>query len=697
MVWLVFVFLFFSSYIYSSNLSTEVLNLLESYKNISSTLELNSLGPYKSSIQGSYANLIVDIRGEVDPYLSKYIVKQFPGSSFYIMKVPINEIVNFKNYPSIKYVGLSKKLKPFMDKVRSSIGIEEILNYYGQNTVQGDGVIVGVVDSGIDASHDDFKTYLGKTKILYLWDQVSSRGNPPSGFNYGSEYSREDINKDFSLSTDYEGHGTHVSGIILGNGKESIGKYKGISLGSDLVFVKTDFSLTSVLDGINYIMNKAKNLNKPCVINLSLGANIGSHDGKDIEGLILKDIINYYGKNGHVIVASAGNSGSDKIHFSNTINSVGVSAVIKVLTNSSSTLDMLVADFWINYGGDIQLEINSPSGYTTGWLSLYDGYSQSFTTVDGFFTVSFVSNIYNGDLNLQIQFTDKSGSPINQGNWNINLKSSSGTYLVHGWLDHSDGLLAYYFNGDNSYSVSSPFLVDDVIVVSAYTSRDTVNGLRFSYLTNDNICFFSSKGPTRDGRQKPDISAPGAYVFAPLSSQFLANGFLDFNGNYIAQMGTSMSAPVVSGVVSLLLSINPSFTSYDILNYLKTYADISIYDVNGKLWDESWGWGKVNIQKVVESLKKPETLVWFSGNVIRLDSFNNSTQLNIRLNSFSDTVNISIYNMEGSLVKNIGTFQLSDGLNKIPIFVDNWFGTGVYLVKIWGNNINTSLKLVVIR
>lgn len=697
MFFIVFMFLFLVSYLYSNNLSPELLNFLESYRNLSDSVKIQQFKGYKVSSEGETIDLIVDIDGGIDSYLEKYVVRWFPGRRFCVMRMPVTEVLNLRSYTSVKYVSLSRKLKPFMDKVRESIGVDKIFNYYGQNTIQGDGVVVGVVDTGIDTSHEDFITYLGRTKVVYLWDQTTNIGKSPSGFYYGSEYSSGDIEKNFFLSTDHEGHGTHVSGIILGNGKKSFGKYKGISVGSDLVFVKTDFSLAGILDGIDYIMNKAKNLGKPCVINLSLGSSIGSHDGKDIEGIILNDMINYYGRNGNIIVAAAGNSGSDKIHFSNTIDTVGISAVIRVSSNLSSAFDYVIADFWIKYGGNIQVKVNSPSGYSTGWLSLSNGYSESFSTSDGKFYISFVSNIYNGDLNLQIQFIDDVNTPISQGNWNISFRSSSGNYLVHGWLDYSEGIFAYYYNGDNSYSLSSPFLLDDVIVVSAYTTKDTVWGVRFNELTNDNICFFSSKGPTRDGRQKPDIAAPGAFVFAPLSKQYYGGTFFDFDKNYVAMIGTSMATPVISGVVSLLLSINSNFTSYDVLNYLKTYSDISVYDSNGSAWDESWGWGKVNIQKIVETLKKPETLAWFNGNVIRLDAYNASTELNIRLNGISDYVSVAIYDINGTLVKTVGDFKLSDGLNKILIPIDNKFRTGVYIVKVWGKFVNSSLKLVIIK
>ena len=690
--------IFFISLNCFSNLSPDVYTFLKIYslsKKGIGGYDLKNL--YSFSVYGNrdFVDLIVEFEHEGD--LREYVLKRFPGNRFAVVRVPVDEVLNITNKSFVKYATVSKKLIPFLDVVREKLNLDYVYNYYGQDEVQGKNVIIGIIDTGIDASHDDFKNSSGSTRILYILDQTTNVYNPEWG--YGVEYSKNDIDKNNSVSVDYDGHGTHVAGIAAGNGKLSNGKYMGISVASDIVVVKTDFSTGGILIGIEYVMKKAKSMGRPCVINLSLGLNIGSHDGKDMESLILGDLLNYYGREGNIIVVAGGNSGHSKIHYSNTVSLVPVSAVLSI-SNFGSVLGNVVCDFWIPKGKTFDIKVTSPDGYNFGWFSFSDNF-QFQTYYSGTSLGIFMSsNVYNGDLNVQVLFM---GNNSINGDWQIAFRTLGGNFLVHGWVDYSREVFAYFKNGDNYFSLNSLFLRDDVISVSAYVTKNSflsVSGnVTFSMLTNDNISYFSSKGPTRDGRRKPDISAPGALVVAPLSSFSSYEGrYVDAKyRNYVAMMGTSMACPVVSGVCALLLSINPKFTSFDIIEYLKTYSEVSVYDQNGKFWDESWGWGKVNVRSIVESLRDPKNLVWFSGNVLRLDNGQNSTFLNFRLSEGNDTVKIDIYDINGNFVKTFGNVNLVTGLNKVHLVFDSWMKTGVYLVKIYGSKFNLTLKMVVIR
>ncbi|MFN4245361.1 MAG: S8 family peptidase [Brevinematia bacterium] len=686
----------------SINLSSDVYTFLRIYDFVKETTY------YESNLQKLYSFSVGDYRDFVDLLvefsgdegdLGKYVLKRFPGRrNFALVRIPVDEVLSITNKVFVKYATVSKKLKPFLDKVRDSLSLDSIYNYYGQDSVQGKDVIIGIVDSGIDASHDDFKTSSGSTRIMYIFDQTTNVSNPEWG--YGIEYSKDDINRDNFVSKDYDGHGTHVAGIATGNGRLSNGKYMGISSGSSIIVVKTDFSLGGVLTGIEYIMKRSKNVNKPCVINLSLGVNTGSHDGKDIESKILNELLTYYGKEGNIVVVAGGNSGYGKNHYSNTVSSTPSSAILSVSNFSNS--GHVLSDFWLPGGTSFDVKVTTPSGSTSGWITFANGvnFRTNYSGVEVNIVMS--SNIYNNDLNVQVLLITSSGGSIN-GNWQISFKTTTGSVLAHGWVEYSEGMLAWFKDGDDYFTLNSLFLIDDVITVSAYTTKNSflsaVGNVSVPGLTNDNISYFSSKGPTRDGRQKPDISAPGAVVFAPLSSSSAYDKkYLDaFFGNYVGMMGTSMACPVVSGVSALLLSVNPKFTSSDILNYLRTYSDISVYDQNGKSWDPSWGWGKANVKSIIESLKTPQNLVWFSGNVIRLDNNQNSTFLNFRLSDGNDVVKVDIYDINGNFLKSLGSFSLYEGINKVPLVVDNWFRTGVYFVKISGSKFNQTLKIVVIR
>lgn len=696
------VFLLFG-YVYGSNISSDVYVFLKIREALKERNEYRDtmMKNFSFSVVGGreYVDLIVEVEGDLGE-LRDYVVKKFVGRrNFYILRVPVDRVVDIVNVGTVKYATLSKKIKPFMDRVREVLNLQYIYNYYGYDTVQGKDVIVGVIDSGLDIFNEDFKLSSGISKVLYLWDQTVDSVNSQLGF--GVEYDRNQISSGNYPIYDEIGHGTHVAGIVSGMGRLSLGKYSGIATGADLVVVKTDFSTGGILSGIEYVLSKAKKFGKPCVVNLSLGNVIGSHDGKDIESEIVRSMLDEYGRKGNVIVVAGGNSGSFNQHYSNTISSLTRNIIFKV-SNLSSGIGYVITDFWIPGGTIFEYRITTPSGYTLGWnlvSSLTSPITNSTNFSDGSVLVVATSNRYNSDINLQIVVL---GS-VKDGNWTVSLRTTGQTVLVHSWIDFSENIFSYFVNGDNSYTLNSFIPIDDVIVVSAYTTKNMftsrIGQVVFSQLTNDNISFFSSRGPTRDGRQKPDISAPGAVILAPMSSKAMYSlSEIDATyTNYVGEMGTSMSAPVVSGIVALLLGINPEFTTRDILDYLKTYSEVSIYDANGKDWDEAWGWGKVYIKPIVESLKEPQTLVWFSGNVIRLDANQKSTTLNFRLTEGNDTVEISIYDLKGNLLKNIGKFYLYQGLNSVEIKVDDWFRTGVYYVKVFGSRFNTTLKLVVLK
>ena len=737
----VFAFVFFFSFVvvaFPSKFSPELQIVVDLYKKG----KLEELRSLSFVVADKHVGEYVDVLAEFDgtpptELLSKCrFFRKYPGSgNFYHIQLPISEIEKFGLISSLRYMKLSKPMKLFMDKVRENLGLEKFYNYTYLGDVQGKDVIIGIVDTGIDTSHWDFWQNNVVPRILYIWDQTTN-GKIPQGFNYGNEITSSDITANSLIGIDEEGHGTHVAGIAGGSGNESGGKYKGIATSSKFVIVKTTLGIAQILDGIDYIMFKAKNLGKPCVINLSLGSDLGSHDGKDLEHVILKEIIDYYGRQGNIIVAAAGNSGDMKIHYSNTITSVLPSiAVVKVTTNVSSEVDEIHIDSWFDFSTPTQkVEVNviTPSGSSTGWIT-FPTSSYSISTSEGVIMISSTSNRYNGSGNIYIVISDSSSSQVATGNWRVQFRTTEGTTLLHSWMAYTSGVNAYFSNGDNYYTVSSSFLIDDVIVVGAFTTKTNIKSINdkdviiqsklpqrvsiknlpevtygetiFTSLTNDNICFFSSLGPTRDGRQKPDIAAPGALVVSALSRWSSAPVYFvvdEIPGKYkyVAMMGTSMAAPVVTGVAALLLGIDKSLTSQDVINYLKTYSLASPYDSNGKAWDPAWGYGMLSVTNIFEVLRKnPTNLVWLEGNVLRfswgVDNFN----IKIRTDT-SDSVDVYLYNLRGNLIKYFGTYQVLPGLNTIPIkLMENEVTkNNVYMLRVSGKKIGIiDFKIVVAR
>jgi subtilisin family serine protease len=188
----------------------------------------------------------------------------------------------------------------------------------------GKGVIVGIVDQGIDFNHPDFKFSNGKTRVLRYWDHTVNATNPPQPYGYGTLWDSTAINNGTCTSLETgTAHGTTVSGMAVGNARANT-KNKGAAPEAEIIVVETDFNLPNwtltIADACDYIFKVADSLGKPAVINLSLGAYLGSHDGRDPAAELMDSLLD--AKKGRIIVCAAGNAGNQgKFHVHNDITS----------------------------------------------------------------------------------------------------------------------------------------------------------------------------------------------------------------------------------------------------------------------------------------------------------------------------------------------------------------------------------------
>ncbi len=176
----------------------------------------------------------------------------------------------------------------------------------------GKGVIIGVIDTGIDWKNPDFMKEDGTTRILYIWDQtINTPTRFPEGYKYGTEWTKRDIDSGICLHMDVNSHGTHVAGTAAGNGRNG-SEFIGMAPEADIIVVKTSFSDAYTLDAANYIFRKAQQQRKPAVINMSFGSLWGPRDGTDLIDQALNNLLDTPGR---AIVASAGNDGGSNVHL----------------------------------------------------------------------------------------------------------------------------------------------------------------------------------------------------------------------------------------------------------------------------------------------------------------------------------------------------------------------------------------------
>lgn len=286
-----------------------------------------------------------------------------------------SNLQEIQNLPFIVRIEHPHPLRALLDVSVPELGAQsvwhELRDHNGLN-VTGRGVIIGFVDTGIDLKHPDFRFSNGSTKILYVWDQTLS-GRPPTGFGYGFECSSFDIQADTCPEVDTYGHGTHVAGIAASSGIAT-GNYMGVAPEASIIFVRSGYSICSgsswtfddahILDGINYIVKKAHELGRRAVVNLSLGGNIGGHDGTDP----LEQALDTFVTEGTPIVVAAGNEAGDNAHAHGQVASQNGVTINVGLKPGTSDLQI---DIWYSTQDKINATLTTPDGqnYSTQAIS----------------------------------------------------------------------------------------------------------------------------------------------------------------------------------------------------------------------------------------------------------------------------------------------------------------------------------------
>jgi len=235
------------------------------------------------------------------------------------MRIPAAQLAKFLQLKGLRFAQLARPTEYQMVASVPATGASALWGgTHGVYTgLTGKGIIVGIVDSGIDLKHQDFKTVLGTTRLLYLWDQTKNF-TAPAPFTYGGEWTAAQINAGACTETDGIGHGTFLASIAAGNGRGTGGgqlpyQYVGMAPEADLIVVNAFASDTYLVDGVEYILRKAQALGKPAVILIASGVRQGPHDGTDPAELRISSLLGTYGPN-RLVVAAAGNYGNVPVH-----------------------------------------------------------------------------------------------------------------------------------------------------------------------------------------------------------------------------------------------------------------------------------------------------------------------------------------------------------------------------------------------
>jgi len=519
------------------------------------------------------------------------IVSQVEHGEVFVVDLPVTSVGKLDRIKHLQRAEASRVLLPRMDKARGqATGLDSAVNAH---SLTGDGVVFGIIDTGLDWKHPDFQDTNGDTRLELFTHAFVPSNSDVSKFQ---DFNEGKINDALAGTQevppgDKNGHGTHCASIAAGNGQSSGGKFRGVAPNAALMAMRSEPLLdTHTIRGIRKFFELAGD--RPAVVSLSLGGHIGAHDGTSaIENVISREC-----GPGSIVVVAAGNEGEDGVHWQGQLVENEVTTIPVRVTDQ----ELQVTDVWIPRSDEVEVEIEAPDG------SRFDPDGVAHETVFGTFLADLRTDPVNRDQNATLRMV---ASP--NFIWKIRIIAKKILHgEVHAWgHSNSESNASQFFPGftDPGYSVGMPGTEERAIVVGSYVSRNAFNtnngnltaaGLDIGQLSN-----FSSHGPSRIGVQKPDIAAPGQYITAALAENSHLSSSPDYiprhhpTKGYITIQGTSMSTPFVAGVIALMLEREPNLTPEEIQKRLRATARRD--SDTQRVWSPGFGYGKIDVEALL--------------------------------------------------------------------------------------------------
>jgi hypothetical protein len=579
----------------------------------------------------------------------------------------------------------------------------------------GEGVVIGIIDDGLDVTHPDFKDENGKSRIKFLWDRTKSGGTNPSGFYYGNEWTADQIDSNLCDHVPQH-HGTHVAGIAAGNGF-GLDKYAGVAPKADIIFVTlhSQYSFSNpVVDAFAYIFKKAKEMGKPCVINASFGYPFANHSGKDIYSRLIENLVTE--QKGRAIACAAGNSGHIKAHVGYNLKNDTVFTWYK--TNEDFLIIMMISTDTANARKiNVSFGANAMDNYfnigKTQFMKLNEVTPwESYVTDQGLnlgARMSFVQKYINQDkVDYYFYFTPDSFNYLFRL-----ILTGSGRIDIHHYYNYPEtGLVSsnlpdkskfpeiiHYLYPDNTQTIMGGFACSkEIITVGNSVNRTCITDINGNFHQDPmqySLYLTSSRGPTNDNRIKPEIIAAGTRIIScgalPLMPQTIINNpeKVAPGGLHLLSGGTSAASPVIAGIIALYLQKNPSANNNEIRDFLFQCAD----PLPGYKQGNEIGYGKVNAFNFLthcDFTPDLEEATLFS----ELKIYPNPVSDNLSITFSKSSVNrIKIYNMLGSLMfsEEINLASTNFSLNTKKL------SNGIYNVMLLGNNNEIMNKKVIVE
>lgn len=486
----------------------------------------------------------------------------------------------------------------------TAAGITQIQNY-PTLSLQGTGVMIGFIDTGIDYQNPIFRNLDGSTRIAGIWDQTIQEGTPPKTFFYGTEYTREQIDEALSgenplqlvPSVDENSHGTFLASVAAGSVNEE-NQFIGAAPDATIAVVKlkpakqylkdfyqifTDepcYQENDIMLGLKYLNQLAENLNLPLVICVALGTNQGSHSGLSPLGGLLEVYSNLANR---LIVIGAGNEANQRHHYLGTAQNLSDRKEVEIRVGSG--IDGFSMELWTENPNIFSVTVVSPSGGTTSRLPIRRNETQQYRFVFEGTRITIDYKLFLERSNAELIFF-RLEAPT-EGIWKVIVEPVQvAEGIFHMWLPMTEFLQGdvYFLESNPDFTVTEPGNTITSITVGFYNSRD------------NSVAISSGRGYTRGGIIKPNFVAPGVNVTgASRRNQF------------VERTGSSIAAGITAGASALLLEWiiyqlgQTSADSIQIRNLLTLGTERNENEIYP---NRTWGYGRLNLYQTFDELRR---------------------------------------------------------------------------------------------
>lgn len=546
---------------------------------------------YGRSAMGQSVNAIVEFAETADP---DEVAARYPGirintvtGRFASAVIPSDTLLAFADDADVLRISTGSEIKAMTDEARLQSAVDNLHSGTTPTatTYTGNGIIVGVIDSGFDFQHPAFYDADGRCRITNVWDQnrfISNVGTPAE-FGYGYILDTADAIATAAHDMSGDTHGTHVAAIAA----SSADVYRGMAPDADIVLVSTNRSEAGIIDGLNYLLSYAEKCGKPIAVNISMGTVIGFKDGSDPLARMIDGLLS--GRKGQLVAIASGNEGHRRSTIVRDHTASESDAIATRLQPPSYNRENLFAGASAGVNFTLHLSLHNAAGDRLFGIDIPASQTESvrYDDITGGNDGSYiaVSTATNSDTEAR-SISVNLYYPLADGQyWAATITGDEGRYIMT--ADYGE-----LTEGSTASTIACTACGNEPLAVGAYVSRSIYTNLNGTACDNGWTMGeeypLSGKGPTFDGRQKPDVLAPGASVISAINSYaasysvnrqdlVLSRPDIRINGrnNYWGVMnGTSMATPVATGIMALWLQADPDLTSADIHRIVSSSAKI---------------------------------------------------------------------------------------------------------------------------